>query len=131
MDNTANLRNRRDHLAARPFRSGGGRVKQGVMVKRPQPKPGLPSEQDILDFIASAPGAIGKREIARAFQLRGADKIGLKALLKQMAEDGKLARRQRKIADASRLPPVTVIEMVGVDKDGEAYGEPIEWDERS
>ena len=102
-----------------------------MMAKPAKPKPGLPSEQQILDFIHSAPGSVGKREVARAFAVKGAHKIGLKALLKQMAEAGKLAKRQRKLADATRLPPVTVLEVIGLDKDGEAYAEPIEWDERS
>ena len=100
------------------------------MAKAHKPKPGIPTEAEILDFIQTAPGTVGKREIARAFAIKGADKIGLKALLKQMAEDGKLAKRQKKLVDTSRLPPVTVLEITGLDHDGEAYGEPIEWDER-
>ena len=41
----------------------------------------LPSEQDILDFIASSDRPAGKKEIARAFGLKGQDKIQLKALM--------------------------------------------------
>ena len=100
------------------------------MTKARKPKPGIPAEVEILDFIQQAPGTVGKREIARAFAIKGADKIGLKALLRQMAGDGKLAKRQKKLVDTSRLPPVTVLEITGLDHDGEAYGEPIEWDER-
>ena len=55
----------------------------------PKPRPaGLPSRKQILDFITMAPGPAGKREIARAFGLHGADKIALKALLKDMADEG-------------------------------------------
>ena len=99
--------------------------------KPPKTHPGLPSEAKILEFIQQATGTVGKREIARAFAIRGADKIGLKALLKQMADDGKLAKRQKKLIDTHSLPPVTVIEVIGIDHDGEAYGEPVEWDERA
>ena len=70
------------------------------MTKARKPKPGIPAEVEILDFIQQAPGTVGKREIARAFAIKGADKIGLKALLRQMAEDGKLAKRQKKIGRA-------------------------------
>lgn len=101
------------------------------MAKRPAKPPGLPSEAEVLDFIQSSPGTVGKREIARAFAIKGADKIALKQLLKRMAEEGKLARRQRKLIDTSSLPPVAVLEITGIDSDGEAYGEPTEWDERS
>jgi ribonuclease R len=101
------------------------------MAKPKKPKSGAPSEEEILDFIRNSPGVTGKREIARAFGITGAAKIDLKARLKDMAEAGKLARRQRKLVDAARLPPVTVIEVVGLDSDGEAYGEPVEWDEQA
>ena len=102
------------------------------MSKVPKaPKPGLPTPEQVLEFIQQSPGTVGKREIARAFAIRGADKIGLKALLKQMADDGKLAKRQKRLVDTSRLPPVTVLEVCGIDHDGEAYAEPVDWDERS
>ena len=41
--------------------------------------PGLPTRQQILDFIATSDVPAGKREIARAFGLRGNEKIALKA----------------------------------------------------
>ena len=100
------------------------------MAKRPAQKPQLPSEADVLDFIQSSPSIVGKREISRHFGVTGSDKVGLKALLKRMEEDGLLSKRQRKLIDRSSLPPVTVLEVIGTDKDGEAYGEPVEWDER-
>ncbi len=100
------------------------------MAKLKKSKPGIPTEAAILDFIQTSPGTVGKREIARAFAVKGGDKIELKALLKRMADDGKLAKRQKKLVDTSALPPVTVLEVTGIDKDGEAYAEPIEWDER-
>ena len=90
----------------------------------------LPTEANVLDFIQSSPSIVGKREIARHFGVKGAGKIALKALLRKMEDDGKLSKRQRKLIDRSSLPPVTVLEIVGIDKDGEAFAEPVEWDER-
>ena len=101
------------------------------MPRQKQPPPGLPSEADVLEFIQSSPGIVGKREIARHFDIKGGDKVGLKALLKRMEQEGKLARRQRKLIDRSSLPPVTVLEIIGIDRDGEAFAEPVEWDERA
>ena len=100
------------------------------MAKRPAAKPQLPGEADVLEFIQSSPSIVGKREISRHFDVKGGDKIGLKALLKRMEEKGLLAKRARKLIDRSSLPPVTVLEVIGTDKDGEAYAEPVEWDER-
>jgi ribonuclease R len=91
---------------------------------------GLPSETALLEFIQTSPSIVGKREIARAFGLTGAAKIELKAMLRKLEQDGKLARSRRKLVDTSTLPPVTVIEVTGIDRHGETFGEPVEWDER-
>jgi ribonuclease R len=93
-------------------------------------KKGLPSEAALLEFIQTSPSVVGKREIARAFGLTGAERIGLKALLRQLEHSGKLAKSRRKLVDTSTVPPVTVIEVTGIDRHGETYGEPVEWDER-
>lgn len=93
-------------------------------------KKGLPSEAALLEFIQTSSSVVGKREIARAFGLTGAAKIGLKTMLRQLEQDGKLAKSRRKLVDTSSLPPVTVIEVTGIDAQGETYGEPVEWDER-
>ena len=48
------------------------------------PFAGLPTRKQILDFIAQSDAPAGKREIARAFGLKGNEKIALKALLKDI-----------------------------------------------
>ena len=52
------------------------------------PSAGLPSRKQILEFVETSGQPAGKREIARAFGLHGHDKILLKALLKDMADEG-------------------------------------------
>jgi ribonuclease R len=66
------------------------------------PKPPPPTEEAILAFVRSTPGNVGKREIARALAVKGADRVAFKELLKRMTEDGKLARRRRKLTE---IPP--------------------------
>ena len=46
-----------------------------------KPPAGFPTEQQIVDFIESSDRPAGKREIARAFGLKGQEKIQLKAML--------------------------------------------------
>jgi ribonuclease R len=89
----------------------------------------LPSKQDIIDFLATATGEAGKREIARAFGVKGSDRIALKALLRDMADDGLIAGSRRKLTRSGVLPPVTVIEIVSRDADGEFVARPSVWDE--
>ena len=70
---------------------------------------GLPSPEQVLEFLNTADAKVGKREIARAFGIKGAERIELKKLLRKMAEDGLIETRRKRLSDASGLPPVTVI----------------------
>ena len=89
---------------------------------------GLPSRDQILAFIADQPAAVGKREIARAFGLHGADKIALKALLKEMADDGALdIGAGRTLHKGGGLPKVTVLRVVEADE--VAFAVPDTWDQ--
>ena len=89
----------------------------------------LPSRQEILDFLQTASRETGKREIARAFGIKGGDRIALKELLRDMADDGLIAGSRRKLTRPGVLPPVTVIEIVARDADGEFIARPGTWDE--
>ena len=87
----------------------------------------LPSREEILAFVAENPGKAGKREIARAFGLSGAAKIGLKQLLRELAEEGLVEKRHRRLATPGSLPPVFVANLTGRDADGELIGQPARW----
>jgi len=96
------------------------------MVKR---IPGLPSRQQILDFIADSDAPAGKREIARAFGLHGQDKIALKALLKDMADEGLIdSAPGRAFHKMGGLPKVTVLRVVDVDDGGNVWAQPERWE---
>lgn len=95
-------------------------------MKRPKPQPGLPSRQQILDFIANSEEPAGKREIARAFGLKGQEKIQLKALLKDMAEEGLIDGNRSAFHRMGGVPKVTVLRVVGTE-DGEALAVPDSW----
>ena len=89
----------------------------------------LPSRQEILDFLQTANRETGKREIARAFGIKGGDRIALKELLRDMADDGLIAGSRRKLTRPGVLSSVTVIEIVARDPDGEFVGRPGTWHE--
>ncbi|MFM9853445.1 MAG: ribonuclease R [Sphingomonadaceae bacterium] len=83
-----------------------------------QHKSDLPSREKILDFITTSPVAAGKREIAKAFGLHGAEKIALKALLKDMADEGLIdSAPGRAFQMMGGLPKVTVLRVVDVEDD--------------
>jgi ribonuclease R len=97
------------------------------MARPPKPTPGLPSRQQILDFIAQSADPAGKREIARAFGLKGQEKIQLKALLKDMAEEGLIDGKRTAFHRMGGLPRVTVLRVVEIE-DGDAIAVPDNWE---
>jgi ribonuclease R len=89
---------------------------------------GLPSRKQILDFIATSDQPAGKREIARAFGLSGQDKILLKALLKDMADEGLIdSAPGRAFHKAGGVPKVTVLRIVDADDSGNVFAVPEQW----
>jgi ribonuclease R len=88
---------------------------------------GLPSRQQILDFIASSAEPAGKREIAREFGLKGTEKIQLKALLKDMAEEGLIDGKRTAFHAMGGVPRVTVLRVVDIE-DGEPVAIPDSWE---
>ncbi|MEI9928697.1 MAG: RNB domain-containing ribonuclease [Sphingomonas sp.] len=87
-------------------------------MTKQHPKHGLPTRQQILDFIANSDTPAGKREIARGFALHGSDKIALKALLKDMADEGLIdSAPGRAFHKMGGLPKVTVLRIVDVEGD--------------
>ena len=93
--------------------------------KRPA---GLPSRKQILDFIATSDQPAGKREIARAFGLGGQDKIALKSLLKDMADEGLIdSAPGRAFHKAGGVPKVTVLRIAEADDSGNVFAVPEQW----
>jgi ribonuclease R len=89
---------------------------------------GLPSRKQILDFIASSDQPAGKREIARAFGLSGQDKIDLKRLLKDMADEGLIdSSPGRAFHQSGGVPKVTVLRVQAVDDGGTVWAVPEQW----
>jgi ribonuclease R len=95
----------------------------------PRRTPGLPTRQQILDFIAESDQPAGKREIARAFGLSAQDKIALKALLKDMADEGLIdSAPGRAFHKMGGLPKVTVLRVADVDEGGNVWAVPERWE---
>ena len=98
------------------------------MARKPH-QAGLPTRQQILDFIAASDEPAGKREIARAFGLKGQDRIALKALLRDMGDEGLIdAGPGRAFHRFGGVPKVTVLRVVDVDDSGRAWAVPERWE---
>jgi ribonuclease R len=100
----------------------------------------MPSREDILAFIArerqalgeagaAIPEKIGKREIARAFGIRGDDKILLKKILKELEIEGEIQRSRKGLHEKGALPQIVLADILSRDRDGDLIATPAEWEE--
>ncbi len=87
----------------------------------------LPDKAAILAWIRDNPEKAAKREIARAFGIKGADRIELKRILRELAEEGHVRKQGRRNAPPGHLPAVTVLVGSGTDHDGELLARPVKW----
>ncbi|MCA8883710.1 MAG: RNB domain-containing ribonuclease, partial [Rhodobacteraceae bacterium] len=87
----------------------------------------IPSKDEILNWIAAHPTQTSKRDIARAFGIKGSDRIALKSVLRALQADGHLEKRRRSYRDPDRLPPVSVLEILPAGGDGDLFAKPLEW----
>ncbi|MBC8131172.1 MAG: ribonuclease R [Rhizobiaceae bacterium] len=82
----------------------------------------------VLRFIADNPETSGKREIAKAFGVKGDDRVLLKDILADLQAEGAIAGGRRRFQQPGALPEVTVLEIRGRDGDGGLLAEPVAWD---
>ena len=87
----------------------------------------IPSKSEILDWISENPSLTSKRDIAKAFGIKGSDKIDLKRLLRELEAEGHLEKRRKTYRDPESLPPVSVLEVAGPDAEGDLTARPLEW----
>ncbi|WP_281968699.1 ribonuclease R [Roseovarius nanhaiticus] len=87
----------------------------------------MPTKAEILQWITDNPTLGAKREIAKAFGIKGAARIDLKRILKELEAEGHLEKRKKTYRDPDRLPPVSVLQVMGTTPDGDQLARPLEW----
>jgi ribonuclease R len=99
------------------------------LTKPKHPAP-LPTKDQVLEFIKESPGKVGKREIARAFHIGSQDRVYLKKILKELAEDGAIERgHKRQFHRPGALPDVLVVEIIAIDPEGGLVAKPVTWEQ--
>ena len=103
------------------------------MAKKPHDMTGaerLPTREALLEWLKGAGGAKnGKREIAKAFGIKGSGRIALKAMIKDLEAEGALEKRGRALVKPGHLPPITMVDVTSRDRDGDLVARPVEWNE--
>lgn len=89
----------------------------------------VPPRDILLAFIADNPDQASKRELAKAFGLKGEARVELKDLLRTLEDEGLLKKSRKSLMRPGALPPVTVLDITTRDKDGDLIGRPAEWPE--
>jgi len=93
-----------------------------------RPRSGLPSPEALTEFLRDNPGAVGTREIARAFGLGPAEQPALRDMLRRVGRSGELVRAaNRKFVAGPALPEIMQIERFGSDADGVPLARPVTW----
>lgn len=85
----------------------------------------IPSKTEILDWIAENPGLSARRDIARAFGIKGAERNGAQAAPEGAGIRGHICAAERR--DVDKLPPVSVLTILAPDRDGDQFARAVEW----
>jgi ribonuclease R len=86
----------------------------------------LPSKDQIRQWLAENPALSAKRDIAKAFGIKGDAKIDLKRLLRELEQEGTLQKSARRFHSKGELPPVAVLLVLAPDAQGDLYARPLE-----
>jgi ribonuclease R len=86
----------------------------------------LPTKDEIRQWISQNPGLAAKRDIAKAFGIKGDARIELKALLRELEGEGVVEKSGRRFLEKGVLPPVAVLQVLPPDAQGDLYAKPLE-----
>ena len=97
------------------------------MPRQTRPSTGLPTPKQILDFIANRAPPRASARLRAPSACTGHDKILLKALLKDMADEGLIdSAPGRAFHKAGGVPKVTVLRVISIE-DGQVLATPESW----
>ena len=86
----------------------------------------LPSKDEIRNWISDNPGLAAKRDIAKAFGIKGDARIELKRLLRELEDEGVVEKSARRFREPGVFPPVAVLQVLPPDANGDLYARPLE-----
>ncbi|MBL1242531.1 MAG: ribonuclease R [OCS116 cluster bacterium] len=79
----------------------------------------FPTKAEVIEYINSGTGRIGKRDIARAFHIKGDNRTKLKHMLRDLINSGDVAYEHRVFQNSKNLPPVITCEVDKLTEDGD------------
>ena len=87
----------------------------------------MPDKEAILRFLSENPDRASKRDIAKAFGLKGDTRAELKDLLRELEDEGLVERDRKMLRRPGTLPAVAVLEITMRNSEGDLIARPAEW----
>lgn len=89
------------------------------------------TKEAIFEFVQSSSRPVTKREVARAFGIKGGEnRAALKQILKELKNEGSITKQAGGLyCTPDGLPPVTVVRVHEIDSNGDVFAVPMDWDE--
>jgi ribonuclease R len=97
------------------------------MTRKRDAATAFPDRESIVAFVRNHPGEAGTRELARHFGLKNEARAELRKILRDLADEGVIAKRGKRVREAKSLPPTLVADITKQDSDGELLATPAEW----
>jgi ribonuclease R len=126
----------REPREGKRIKAGGRTLSLRAQTSAPAERPVIvqgvvPPRDVLLEFIADNPDRASKREIAKAFGLKGETRVELKDVLRDLEDEGLLQKSRKTLTRPGALPPMTVLDITTRDKDGDLIARPTEWPEEA
>jgi ribonuclease R len=109
--------------------TGGGKSGAGRPAGPPAVKNKAayrPTREELVRFIADNPDRAGRRDIAKAFNLKNDDRIWLKDTLRELEDEGLLESRRKRLSTPGALPSMALLDIFSRDPDGALLARPAE-----
>ena len=87
----------------------------------------LPTKKQIQDWIKDNPKKSSKREIAKAFGIKGSMRVELKRVLKELTLSGEIDKNKKSFKNPNQLPSVCILQMMASTSDGDLFARPVDW----
>ena len=87
----------------------------------------LPTKKQIQDWIKDNPKKSSKREIAKAFGIKGSMRVELKKVLKELTLSGEIDKNKKSFKNLNQLPSVCILQMMASTSDGDLFARPVDW----
>ena len=92
----------------------------------------FPHPDEIYRYIADSEKPLTKRELVRAFDIKGEKRVRFKEILRELEKSGRIVKGAGQAYSVpNSLPAVTTIIVTHIDIDGDIFAKPLDWDEKA